>query len=185
MKHTFRQQLKEKRSGISPGLYAEKSKKITEQLLHLSEYLNAEHILFYVSTPEEVDTHSAIKEALTSGKKVYVPKIVGDILAICPIYDFHQLEPGEYGILEPCKNSETAEALKMDLIVIPGVGFDHRGHRLGHGKGHYDRLLKATRGFKVGLAFEEQLVPELPIEEHDVPVDALLTDQNLLYFKHS
>ena len=72
----------------------------------------------------------------------------------------------------------------MDLIVIPGVGFDHSGHRLGHGRGHYDRLLKKTRGYKVGLAFEEQLVPELPVEAHDVPVDLLITDQNLLYFTH-
>ncbi len=185
MKHTFREQLKEKRRGIAAGLYAEKCKKIGQLLLHLAEYLKAEHVLFYVSTPEEVDTHEMIKAAVESGKKVYLPKTVNDELLIYPFNNFEELESGAHGILEPTTCTESVDPTKMDLIVVPGVGFDHRGHRLGRGEGHYDRLLKKTGAYKVGLAFEEQLVPELPIEDHDVPVDVLLTGRNLLYFKHT
>lgn len=185
IKKDLRLHLKEKRRGIASGLYAEKCKKIIEQVRHLKEYTDAQRVLFYVSMPDEVDTHELIKEALAEGKNVYLPKTIDHHLIICPLYDFEELEPAEFGILEPGTSTETEETVHMDLIIIPGVGFDHHGHRLGHGFGHYDRLLKDTRGYKVGLAFEEQLVPELPVEDHDVPVDLLITDQNLLYFTHS
>jgi 5-formyltetrahydrofolate cyclo-ligase len=184
MKHALRQQLKEKRRGIATGLYAEKCKKIKELFLHLKEYIEAKKILFYVSKPEEVDTKGLIGAALLDGKKVFVPRIEGDNMFVCPFEGYDQLKKGEFGVMEPTC-TQGVDPQEIDLIVVPGVGFDHRGHRLGHGKGHYDRLLKKTRAYKVGLAFEEQLVPELPTEEHDVPVDALLTGSNLLYFKHS
>lgn len=183
-KNELRQQLKEKRRGIATSDHTEKSKKIGALLENLNEYKDAQRVLFYVSRPEEVNTHELIKDALSAGKNVFVPKTVKDVVVICPLYDFEELELGEYGILEPCTSTETEELIRMDLIVIPGVGFDLQGHRLGHGKGHYDRLLKETRGYKVGLAFEEQLVPELPHEEHDVPVDALITDKKILKFTH-
>jgi len=173
-KTALRLQLKEKRRSLPPVSYAEKSQKIAEKLLTLPAYQDAERVLFYVSTPEEVDTHFLIQESLRLGKKVFLPTIRGEQLSIHPLCDFADLTPGSHGILEPC-STELTPPEDMDLIVIPGVGFDARGHRLGHGKGHYDRLLKATRGFKVGLAFQEQLVHELPIEAHDVPMDLILT----------
>lgn len=185
IKNELRHHLKEKRRALPAGLYAEKSKLIGEQLKHLSEYKDAHSVLFYVSTPEEVHTHELIKEALAEGKLVYVPKILDEQMFICPLYDFEELVLGEYGILEPGANAGSEEFIRFDVIVVPGVGFDHHGNRLGRGKGFYDRLLKETKGYKVGLAFEEQLVPELPTQAHDIPMDTLITDQNLLFFTHS
>ena len=181
-KHLLRTQFREKRRALLPDLAGEKSLAITRKLLELKEYKDASSVLFYVSKAEEVDTHDVIKEALASGKKVYLPKIKGDFLMICPLLNYEDLQPGEFGILEPCEPASPTQPKDIDLIVIPGVAFDKKGNRLGFGKGHYDRLLKETRGFKVGLAFDEQLLDELPVEEHDVPLDLLLTDSHTLTF---
>ena len=88
IKKDLRLHLKEKRRGIATGLYAEKCKRIGEQLRHLQEYKDAQRVLFYVSTTEEVDTHELIKEALNSGENVYLPKTINDALVICTLYDF-------------------------------------------------------------------------------------------------
>ena len=69
----------------------------------------------------------------------------------------------------------------MDLIVVPGLAFDTRGHRIGYGKGHYDKLLKSTKGYKVGLAFAEQVIETVPDEAHDVPLDLIITDKSLIH----
>lgn len=181
-KELLRTQFREKRRALLPDLAGEKSLAITRKLLELKEYRDATSVLFYVSTPEEVDTHDVIQQTLGLGKKVYLPKIKGEVLAICPLLTFEDLEPGEFGILEPCETATPTHPAEIDLIVIPGVAFDSKGNRLGHGKGHYDRLLKETHGFKVGLAFDEQVADELPTEEHDVPLDLLLTDSHSFTF---
>ncbi len=180
MKNALRLQLREKRQALSPALHAEKSEAIRRRLEELSEYKNADRVLFYVSAKDEVSTHALIQDALASGRTVFVPKISGETLTICPLYKWEELQPGTFGILEPCDVLETAHPEHMDLIVVPGLGFDSRGHRIGYGKGHYDKLLKLTRGYKVGLAFHEQLIEEVPNEEHDVPLNLIITDQTLI-----
>lgn len=175
-------QFREKRRALLPDLAGEKSLALTRKLLELKEFKDAQSVLFYVSTPEEVSTHLAIQESLVLGKKVFVPKIIDETLALCPLSSFKDLKPGEFGILEPCETPNPAHPADIDLIVIPGVAFDRKGNRLGQGKGYYDRLLKETRGFKVGLAFDEQLADELPVEDHDVPLDLLLTDSHSFTF---
>ncbi|QQR55156.1 5-formyltetrahydrofolate cyclo-ligase [Candidatus Peregrinibacteria bacterium] len=181
-KQLLRTQFREKRRALLPDLAGEKSLAITRKLLELKEYKDATSVLFYVSMPEEVDTHQVIQETLALGKKVYLPKIKGEVLAICPLNRFEELQPGEFGILEPCEPTSPSHPAHIDLIVIPGIAFDQHGHRLGHGKGHYDRLLKEVHGFKVGLAFDEQMADDLPVEAHDVPLDLLLTDSHSFTF---
>lgn len=182
IKQALRKQFREKRRTLPPDLNGEKSLLITRKLLELKEFKDAKSVLFYVSTPEEVDTHGAIKESLALGKSVYVPKMNGERLSICPLLDLEELKPGDLGILEPCEPASSVHTKTIDLIVIPGLAFDHKGNRLGHGKGYYDRLLKETKGFKVGLAFDEQVTEELPTESHDVPLDLLLTDSHTFTF---
>lgn len=181
MKQAIRQEMREKRKALSPASYAKKSLDIQMQLEALPKWKEAAKILLYVSSPEEVDTHRLIQDALEKNRKVYVPKASGKTLAICPLYDFENLKPGAHGILEPCEVLEEAHPETMDLIVVPGIAFDPRGHRIGYGGGFYDRLLKLTRGYKVGLAFQEQIVENLPDEAHDVPLDLIITDQTLIY----
>ncbi len=173
--------MREKRKALSPSSYAKKSLEIQKKLKALPKWREAGRILLYVSSPEEVDTHALILDALDENRKVFVPKASGKTLAICPLDDWESLKPGSHGILEPCEILEEAHPETMDLIIVPGIAFDPRGHRIGYGGGFYDKLLKLTRGYKVGLAFSEQMLDELPTEAHDVPLDLIITDQSLIY----
>jgi 5-formyltetrahydrofolate cyclo-ligase len=181
MKHQIRQELREKRKALTPDLYAKKSKAIREKLENLPQFKDAKKVMAYVSTEEEVDTRDLIKDCFAKGQTVYIPKVDRNELKIIAVKKWEVLEPGTFSILEPMMNSaEEANPEDLDLILVPGIAFDKRGHRLGHGHGFYDRTLKKTRAFKVGLAFDEQIVDEIPNEEHDVPVDLIITDSSLI-----
>lgn len=176
MKQALRSKTREKRKAISPDLYAKKSAVIREKLKKMPEFAAAQTIMVYVSNDEEVDTHELIKDLLAAGKKLYAPKVDGERIFICRLTNWEQLKPGKFGILEPCEILNPAHPEIMDLILVPGIVFDKRGHRIGYGKGFYDSMLKAGNGLKIGLAFSEQMVDEIPDESHDVPLDVVITD---------
>lgn len=182
MKNALRQETREKRQSLSPDLYAKKSAAIREKLENLPEFKAAKKIMAYVSTNEEVDTHELIKNAFKKGHTVYIPKIDRNELKIIPVRSWEVLEPGTFSILEPMMSeaSEEANPEDLDLILVPGIAFDKRGHRIGHGGGFYDRTLKNTKAFKIGLAFHEQIIDEVPNEEHDVSMDLIITDNSLI-----
>ncbi|MEK9160390.1 MAG: 5-formyltetrahydrofolate cyclo-ligase [Patescibacteria group bacterium] len=181
MKNAIRNQMREQRQSLSPALHAEKSEAIRRRLEELPAYQDAKKILIYVSAKDEVATHALIKDALATGRQLYVPKIHEGTLAICPLTTWEDLQPGTFGILEPSDTATPAQPEEMDLIVVPGLAFDTRGHRIGYGKGHYDKLLKSTKGYKVGLAFAEQVIETVPDEAHDVPLDLIITDKSLIH----
>ncbi len=97
---------------------------------------------------------------------------------------WEDLIEGKMGILEPQFALEKGKEPPLDVILVPGLAFDHEGNRLGYGKGHYDRLLKSLSGLKIGLAFKEQILDELPHATHDVPMDIIITDGGPLIPKH-
>lgn len=181
IKYALRKEMREKRQALPRELHAEKSKKIALKLLELKEYKDAKSVLFYASTPEEVDTHFLIQTALKEGKRIFAPKVDESHLRIHAVKLYDELKPGAFGIMEPSETEEQNPS-HIDLIVVPGIAFDPHGHRIGYGKGHYDRLLKVIKGFKVGLAFEEQVIPQIPAEAHDVPLDLLITDKHSFTF---
>ena len=158
----------------------QKSERIKEKLFLLPEFNTAKTVMFYISTPEEVDTRSIIKEALERGKRVVVPitnvkevKLEASNL----LNSDKDLVQGAYGIYEPgasCKRPISLE--EIDMIVVPGVAFDIEGNRLGRGKGYYDRFLKELPGNipVIGLAFNFQLLENLPHAFHDIPVTRVL-----------
>jgi 5-formyltetrahydrofolate cyclo-ligase len=175
MKNTLREKMRATRKAITPDLHAKKSASIREKLEALPQWQSAKKVLVYVSKNDEVDTHQLTKDCITSDKTVYVPKVSGKTLSICPIKAWEQLEPGAFGILEPCEVLDPAHPEEIDLILVPGLAFDQTGHRIGYGRGFYDSLLKSTKGLKVGLAFEEQIVEEIPAEPHDIPLDLIIS----------
>lgn len=182
MKNAIRQEARDKRKSLSPDSYAKKSASIRGKLENLEEFKSAKKIMAYVSTNEEVDTRDLIKDCFKKGLTVYIPKVDRNELKIIPVRSWEVLEPGTFSILEPMMNeaSEEAQPEELDLILIPGIAFDRRGHRIGHGKGFYDRILKKTKAYKIGLAFHEQIVDEIPNEEHDVAMDLIITDNSLI-----
>lgn len=186
MKERLRKQIKEKRKKLSKEENRKKSKQIKEKLFNLKEFKDAETILFYISYNGEVFTHDMICE-LFYKKNIIVPVSNKNrcTLTLSHLKSWEELCIGSYNILEPSveKIRET-EIEDIDLIIVPGVAFDKKGGRLGHGKGYYDRTLKkAIDILKIGLCFEFQIVDSIPMEEHDVYIDKIISEKRIIECK--
>jgi 5-formyltetrahydrofolate cyclo-ligase len=184
MKDKIRKELKEIRKNLSKQEVLEKSNKIKIRLFEIDEFKQASTILFYVSYDNEVYTHDMIKECISDEKNVIVP--ISDKenrrLILSKLINWVNLEIGSYGILEPRKDKiEEFSIDNVDLVIVPGIGFDESGHRIGHGKGYYDELLKnSTKASHIGLAFETQIVKKIPTEAHDLPVYKIITEKRVI-----
>lgn len=126
-------------------------------------------VLLYHALPDEVDTSLLLSSAMLMGKRVLLPKVVGDDLELC-LYSPDALVSGAYGIMEPAGPSLSEEEYAgIDLAIVPGMAFSSAGVRLGRGKGYYDRLLpRLPRAYRIGLCFSFQLLSHIPSEQHDV-----------------
>jgi len=165
---------------MPPEQRAAKSREIGERLFALPEFKSARVAMFFASFRSEVDTGPMIRHALTSGKRVILPKVKGKDLALFEIRDFQKdVSPGAWGIPEPVA-SNPIDLAEIDLIVVPGVAFDGRGNRLGYGAGFYDRLLHAFTKAIVALAFENQIVPRIHADPHDVPMEKIVTEKRVI-----
>ena len=182
MKENLRKEIKEKRRKQSKKEQRKKSKEIKEKLFSLKEYKDAKTVLFYVSYDSEVFTHDMIKDALKE-KKVVVPisNKKDRSLILSELKSWNYLEIGSYGILEAKKEKIKIVSIdEIDLIIVPGVAFDIKGNRLGHGKGYYDRLLAISNVIAIGLAYEIQIVNKVPIKKNDKPVDMIITEKRIV-----
>ncbi|MCI5649066.1 MAG: 5-formyltetrahydrofolate cyclo-ligase [Fusicatenibacter sp.] len=156
-----------------------KSDLIFQKLIQLPEFLKAEYFFAYMDFKKEVMTAKMIEKAFALGKKVAVPKVEGENMIFYEICDFSRLESGYFGIPEPegCKEC-TAQS---GFLLVPGVAFDTQRHRIGYGKGFYDRYLAAhPEFFKAAVAFEFQLFDEVPYEKTDILPDLLITENRLI-----
>ncbi|MEE8450645.1 MAG: 5-formyltetrahydrofolate cyclo-ligase [Thermoguttaceae bacterium] len=160
------------------------SGEICHKVLSLPEYVDARTVMCYVDVRDEVRTRPLLSAALNAGKRVVIPYCVaGDRLELFRMESLDELAVGTFGILEPTdawrdREDRRVDPLELDLIVVPGVAFDRRGGRVGHGRGYYDRLLQQARPDTtlVALAFECQLVEEVPMQPHDVSMDMVVTE---------
>lgn len=175
MKELLRHKFKEKRRSISKEERERQGQIILKKLQNLDAFKAAQTIAVYLSKEDEVDTHALLTELWNSPKTVLAPRTEGVDVHLQIITQESDLEPGNFGILEPKKDRPTVDPTTVDLILVPGVAFTQDGARLGHGKGHYDRLLAQTPAIKVGLAFTEQIAEVLPQEAHDIPLNFILT----------
>lgn len=178
----LRAALREQLQSQDPAERRRKTLLIEERFLRLDAFRKAGLVLFYVSMPQEVDTQRLIERTLKLGKRVAVPACdaAAADLGLYEVRSLGVLRPGRFGILEPePAECEAVELSQVDLVVVPGLAFDRGKNRLGRGKGYYDRFLKRlSEGVpKVALAFDFQIVEAVPVEEHDVPLDIVLTDR--------
>lgn len=149
------------------------SRNLTRQFLAHPLYTQAKSIYAYLSYNQEVRTEALISAALQDGKRVAVPKVFGEEMCFLWIDESSVIETGYKGIPEP-----TAGEIAHDpeaLVLMPGLAFDPSGRRMGYGGGFYDRFLAAEPHPTIALCYEFQLLDALPTEEHDIPVDAVLT----------
>ncbi len=158
-----------------------RSQAIAERLESHQAYQNAETLLTYVSLAEEVDTHPIIERALRAGRVVAAPRVAENHhLDWVRIDGFDALEPGAFGVLEPSGTAPSLTTFQEAVVLVPGVAFDRAGHRLGWGKGYFDRFLACFTGTSIGLAFDCQLYDALPFEPHDRPVDYVITETDTI-----
>jgi 5-formyltetrahydrofolate cyclo-ligase len=146
----------------------------------------AESILFFAPLPEELDVWPLLAEALAAGKRVALPRFVAadQGYEACQVLDpATDLELGKFGIREPRSQCARFPSDRLDLILVPGVAFDLQGGRLGRGRGYYDQLLAGLHGTKCGVAFDQQVVHEIPLDTHDVRLDCILTPSRWLELK--
>jgi 5-formyltetrahydrofolate cyclo-ligase len=182
-KKQLRQEMKGKMASIPKSLHEEKSLTIAEQLYKEPEWVNAKTVGVTISRHPEVDTYQIIKKAWELGKNVVAPKCIPSTkqMDFRVLEDFNQLETVYFGLLEPKESiTRKVEPEKIDLLIVPGLSFTREGYRLGVGGGYYDRFLEKYRGNKISLAFDNQIASKLPVEEHDLPVDKIITDQEVI-----
>ena len=150
-----------------------KSLSVWEKVERDEVFQQAETVLAYWSMEDEVYTHDFVKRWAGS-KTLLLPCVKGDELELRCFDGEERLQPGEgYAIPEPVGELFTDWG-KIDLILVPGVAFDKSGNRLGRGKGYYDKVLKQTGAYKLGVCFDFQLVERVPVEPHDVKMDRVV-----------
>jgi len=144
-------------------------------ILQHPKVVAAHTILLYSALPDEVPTQSLINELVAQGKTVLLPKVVSDTDMVLHRYTGRSdLREGAYGIMEPTGEVFT-DYEQIDVGIIPGMAFDREGHRLGRGKGYYDRFLSQIPFiYKIGLCFSWQLLGHVPTDEHDVIMDEVV-----------
>ena len=184
MKNHIRKKLIDTRRSLSLKEVLQNSRKIKTKLFDMKDFKLASTILFYISYNNEVYTHDMIKNQLKKQKIIVVPKVnmKSMNLILSKLENWDDLIPGAYNILEP-KFKKIKEICldSIDLIIVPGVGFDEKGHRIGHGKGFYDKLLKnSKKTTHIGLCFECQIINNVPTENHDIPVDKIVTEKRII-----
>lgn len=161
---------------------------MAERMLQLPEITRASAVMLYGASPEEADP-GVLEDALRDlGKRIAYPRVAGGHELTIHWVDTHEvLEEGPYGLLQPAEDTPAAERHDLSAIVVPGVAFDLEGNRLGFGGGYYDRLLGGghPRPPAIGLAYDEQVFDEVPHEDRDQPVDALVTPTRTLRFATS
>ncbi len=176
-----------RRDALSKKQRAEKSAAIMSRLFEFANFLESKIVLFYLSHKSEVDTEPMIHKALALQKIIALPLIDGEKREIIPLKIDNldrDTQPGYRGIREPIsQRCKQIPVQQVNLAIIPGIAFDERGGRIGYGTGFYDRFIPnldiTTR--KVALAFECQIVPQIPMEPHDRYTDIIITEKRIVY----
>ena len=159
----------------------ELSSRIQERFISTSEFKDSKRIALYASFRNEVLTDDILAAAVKDKKEVFFPKLAakGKIVFLA-VRAKTELFQGSHDIPEPSAGGRAESVATFDLMAVPGVVFDENGGRIGYGKGYYDRILSEARCRVVALAFDFQVLTEVPSEEHDMTVDALVTETRII-----
>jgi 5-formyltetrahydrofolate cyclo-ligase len=176
-KNALRDMIKKRINDLTQQEKELKSKQICFKLLSLDLLKGSQYLGIYASTEFEVSTHYLIEDLLKT-KHITVPFIQENTMKIGRIENLADLTTGVFNILEPKVKKEFTK--ELGIHIIPGVGFDRNGNRLGRGHGYYDKFLQNKTGLKIGLAFDEQIVDNLHSEAHDIVMDLIITDKELI-----
>ena len=184
-KRDIRKRIQNKRNSLPIWDRKKRSKIIAEKFFGTAYYNNSNNILIFYPFRSEIDVTIIIRQALENKKNIILPRIHDQELKLFYVENLKkQLERGAYGIMEPiiglCRPAKISD---IDLVVVPGISFDKNLNRLGYGGGYYDKLLlHIPEGVKkIALCFDIQVVDSIPVSEHDIKVDILITDTKIYH----
>jgi 5-formyltetrahydrofolate cyclo-ligase len=177
-KAALRKQFRGALQKISPVARNAMSAQIRDRLKASAIWKNAGAVLFFAPLPDELDVWPLMEDALAGKKIATLPRFdsTGNCYVACQVKNLRSdIVPGQFGIREPVAGCAEIPFNGLDLALVPGVAFDLQGRRLGRGRGFYDRLLADVDGIKCGIAFDEQMVEEIPAGPQDVRLNFILT----------
>lgn len=180
-KKQLRKQMAECRNGLDLHKADEASARIIRNFQTMDIFQSANFVALYMAIAGEVNLDALFPVCWDRGMRTCIPVFNAN----ARMYEMAEITPetrciaGHYGIREPVSPIACARD-HIDLITVPGVAFDRQGHRLGRGGGYYDRLLDGFNGQTAAVAFDFQLLPTVPVEKHDQPVDVLVTETQLI-----
>ncbi len=177
-KAALRKQIRRALQKISPAARNVMSAQIRDRLKEQAIWKNAGVVLFFAPLPDEPDVWPLLEDALADKKIAALPRFdsTGNCYVACRVKNLRgDIVTGQFGIREPGANCVEIPVNRLDLALIPGVGFDLQGRRLGRGRGFYDRLLADVDGIKCGIAFDEQVAGEIPAGPRDIRMNFILT----------
>jgi len=188
-KKILRKEILTKRKNIDIVEKEKMDRKICDKFYESKYYRDAKNIFIYISYDSEINTKEIINKALIDNKKIYVPRteFKTRLMDAVEIISLDNLIESEYGILEPSIEEPHIEPNELDLIVVPGVAFDRNGGRIGYGAGFYDRYFKKINKDnikkiqKIALAYDFQILENIPMNEHDVPVSYIITEKEFIH----
>ena len=181
-KTVLRETMKQQRDELTKDEVRQRSKMIIEQLLSLPEFFRADVIHTYISSKnQEVDTHELIRVLVKQKKRVVVP--IADkatkMMRHSELFSLSELVGGAYGILEP-KMVRPVPVADLQVVIVPALAVDRTGNRLGFGAGFYDRFLHDVKLPMIVLAYNFQVVQEVPKENTDIPVSFIVTEDEII-----
>jgi 5-formyltetrahydrofolate cyclo-ligase len=185
LKRQLRKQLRQRRRALHAVAQAAAGRALRDRLLHNSDFLRSHNIAFYLPADGEIDTRPLIAASLDAGKHLYLPVIDGGEMRFHAYRRDTRLVQSDFGLWQPDTSEKTLPALELDLVIMPLVGFDRRGGRLGMGGGYYDRAFRNApkRGARprlVGVAHGIQELEQVPLERWDRKLHAVATDREYI-----
>ena len=188
-KKALRKEIKIKVANIPMEERIKQSQEVTHAVLQMPEYKNAKSLAIYLHMNDEIQTEELLEHSLASNKKCYIPRyFMGgnrmEMVELKNMDDYNNLPTTKWNIKQPKDDEPRPEALDhgLDLILVPGMAFNLKGHRLGRGKGYYDTYLakclaKSIKPVTIALAFKEQVLDEIPVDDHDFLIDKIIYPQ--------
>ncbi len=183
IKSELRSEFKKQRSNLLNK--EEKSLEICNIFLNSDTYKNADIVLCYSSVNDEVNTDLIIKKSLKDGKITALPRCINNngVMKYFVINSVSDVKKGMFGISEPDINCKELIDFNNSVCIVPALSFDKHGYRLGYGKGFYDRFLENYSFISVGLCYNDLIVSNLPKNEFDRKVDAVISENGIFFCK--
>ena len=182
-KRATRARARDARDGVEPAERRLAAQVLSHALLELSELESARVVLAFAALPNEIDPAPAVWRLRARGAAIAYPRIEAPgVLGIHLVAHELELIAGPFGLAQPSEHAPRAARDSIDAVIVPGVAFDECGRRLGYGGGYYDRLLPTLRldCLRIGIAFDEQIVSDIPVDEHDALVHIVVTPSRVI-----